>query len=735
MAEKTGLALDLPDDALEEWFLNRLPESNACFNELLEVIVHFAGKNNEDRAEACAELLQDALVKNRAEEELLLLLERRAAWQPEEKTYAASCFKTLVEFSRGRNRLMPLFLEASGLAARSDAFTLTHQNESERGAVHPREALRRLQVLCKLRPGKCCYEKTWGLGIVAEIDEFDRKLVIDFEGKRAHRLGFGYAAESVQPLDDNHFLALKLKDPEKFSRWARERPAETVKAMLTQFGEMNLPRLRALMTGLVVPEKEWSSFWSSAREKLSCDPLVQMPAGRNDPFRLLSEKKEFDGQWRNDFLALRDVDRILSEVESLYGRFSPQKLPGDLKSAVENRLKFVVRGIGAEQHNVIIQALLFADAADIKPELLFDVSIYCRPEVILTVLNSIPARMIKPFLTYLEKNSVPITEAILQIMPRLLSSALNEAILHCQQSGKEKQLCDTIRVLLQESAVSADMISWMGRNLQFVGEKNVCRPEVFAQTALSLLQKALAAGKRKDVGQLLRQIFTDKDLLKEIFQPMDDNQRLDFSRRLNSLAGLTEADKIEIAAKIIPLFPDLTGAFSAPPVAIAQPKLTSYRSYHERQVQLEKIINEEIPRNSQEIGVARSYGDLRENHEYKAAREMQGLLLRRKAEFEQMLSEVRGTDFAGFPHDVAGQGTSVDFKMPDGSRQVYHILGELDSDEKKGIISCRSKLAETLSGHRAGERIEIPGENSPVDCVIEAIRELSPEIKAWVNGA
>lgn len=727
MAEKIRLALDLSDDGLEEWFLTRLPESKTCFNQLLEVIVRFVEKNQTDRAETCADLLEDVLKKDQAEEELLLLLEVRAGWQSDPNAYASACTETLAEFFQGKNNLMRIFLETSGLSARSDA--------SERAGVHPKEALRRLRVLRKLQPGKCCYEKTWGLGIVTEIDEFDRKLVIDFEGKRAHRLAFGYAAESVQPLDDNHFLALKLKDPEKFSQQVKGNPAETVKSMLVQFGEMNVPRLRALMAGLVIAEKEWSSFWSLAREKLINDPFVQMPSGRNDPIRLLSEKKEFAGRWRNDFLVLRDVDRILSEVESLYGKCSPQSLAGDLKSAVEDRLKFVVRRIGAEQHSVIIQALLFADAAGIKPDFLFDISVYSKPEVLLSVLNSISARMIRPFLTLLDGNSAPVTEGLMQILPGLLSFALNEVILFCRQSGKEKQLYERIRALLQNGDVSTDMISWIGRDLKLAGEKNICRPEVFAQTALSLLQKALAAGKRKDAGQLLRQIFTDKDLLKEMFQPMDNNQRLDFSRCLNSLAGLTAADKIEIAAKIISLFPDLAGVFSAPAVSVAAQKLTSYRSYREKQAQLEKIIKEEIPRNSHEIGVARSYGDLRENYEYKAAREMQGLLLRRKAELEQMLSEVRGADFAGFPHDAAGQGTSVDLKMPDGSRQSYHILGELDSDEKKGIISCRSKLAIALSGHRAGDPVEIPGENSPLNCVIEAIRELPPEIKDWVNGA
>ncbi len=709
---------NLPDDDLEEQFLNRLPESAACFHELLEAIVHFAENHQVERAEACAGLLEDALKKGRAEDEILILLERRAAWQSDEAAYAASCAGKLADFFSGRS-LMQVFLETCGL----------------RAGVPPAEALRRLRVLRALRPGKCCHEKTWGLGIVSEIDEFDRKLVIDFEGKRAHRLGFAYAAESVLPLEDDHFLALKLKDPEKFNRQVKENPAETAKAMLRQFGEMNAPRLRALMTGLVVPEKEWSAFWSAARAKLSSDPLVQMPAGRNDPIRILSDKKEFDGRWRDDFLALRDVDRILAEIDSLYGKFAPRDLPGDLKSAVEDRLKFVVRGMGADRHGVIIQALAFADAAGIKPGIIFDISVYGRPETLLAALNSIPARLIGPFLECLEKNSLPVTDVLMEIIPGLAPSALNETIAHCRQGGREQKLRDTMRVLLQGSAVGADLVAWVGRNLRWVAEEEICRPEIFAQTALSCLQKALAAGKKKDVGQLLRQVFTDKDLLKEMFGPMDVPQRLDFSRRLNSLPGLTAPDKIEIAAKIIPLYPDLAGAFSAPAVSIAQPKLTSYRTYRARQAQLAKIINEEIPHNSREIGVARSYGDLRENYEYKAAKEMQGLLMRRKAEFEQMLTEVRGSDFSGAAHDVAGQGTSVELKMPDGGKQVYHILGEWDSDEKLGIISCRSKLAETLAGHRAGEQVEIPGENSPRNCVLKSVSDLPPEIKAWINAS
>ena len=57
-------------------------------------------------------------------------------------------------------------------------------------------------------------------------------------------------------------------------------------------------------------------------------------------------------------------------------------------------------------------------------------------------------------------------------------------------------------------------------------------------------------------------------------------------------------------------------------------------------------MQKKIPANSKEIAVARSYGDLRENHEYKAAKEMQKILMRRKEELETQLARARGTDFS-----------------------------------------------------------------------------------------
>ena len=142
----------------------------------------------------------------------------------------------------------------------------------------------------------------------------------------------------------------------------------------------------------------------------------------------------------------------------------------------------------------------------------------------------------------------------------------------------------------------------------------------------------------------------------------------------------------------------------------------------------------DIPQNSKEIAIARSYGDLSENHEFKAAKEMQGILLRRRGELELMLHNVTPSDFADLPHDRVGLGTGVVLRYADGREERFYILGEWDQDGALGIISCETRMAKALEGRKAGETVTVPTETGEVSCVLADVTGLSPEVKAWIDA-
>jgi transcription elongation GreA/GreB family factor len=136
----------------------------------------------------------------------------------------------------------------------------------------------------------------------------------------------------------------------------------------------------------------------------------------------------------------------------------------------------------------------------------------------------------------------------------------------------------------------------------------------------------------------------------------------------------------------------------------------STASFKRRKAEFDDLVQRQIPENSKEIAVARSYGDLRENHEYKAAKEMQGILMRRQNEMSAELDRARVSDFEDAAGDVAAMGTEVQLQNVDSPEEIrtYHILGAWDSDPARGILSYKTEVGKTILGLPQGSIVELP---------------------------
>jgi transcription elongation GreA/GreB family factor len=157
---------------------------------------------------------------------------------------------------------------------------------------------------------------------------------------------------------------------------------------------------------------------------------------------------------------------------------------------------------------------------------------------------------------------------------------------------------------------------------------------------------------------------------------------------------------------------------------VVEAPIVSWESLEKRKAELEEITTKKIPANSKEIGVARSYGDLKENHEFKAAKEMQAVLMRRKAELEAMIVAAQGTDFSGVKGDEVAIGTVVEYIHAEGGqKKTVTILGAWDSDPEKGILSYQTAVAQALLQRKIGDSAELPSESgSRFKIVIQSIR-------------
>ncbi len=111
---------------------------------------------------------------------------------------------------------------------------------------------------------------------------------------------------------------------------------------------------------------------------------------------------------------------------------------------------------------------------------------------------------------------------------------------------------------------------------------------------------------------------------------------------------------------------------------------------------------------SQMIGEAREQGDLRENAGYQYAREKQAEVLRRLAEIEQRLSNVRLIEETNIAKGEVRIGAKVTMQeLASKDELCYTFVGQEESDPSNGKLSVHSPLGHGLLGHKIGDTVAV----------------------------
>ena len=125
--------------------------------------------------------------------------------------------------------------------------------------------------------------------------------------------------------------------------------------------------------------------------------------------------------------------------------------------------------------------------------------------------------------------------------------------------------------------------------------------------------------------------------------------------------------------------------------------------------ELRRLKTEERPKVTAAIATARAHGDLKENAEYHAAKEQQGLMEARIRDIEAKLSNAQIIDVTAV--NAGGKvvfGATVHLvDAADGSEAKYQIVGEDEADIKSGLLSIGSPIARALIGKSEGDEVEV----------------------------
>ena len=581
-----------------------------------------------------------------------------------------------------------------------------------------------------LVPKAYCRHRSWGVGQIVEKDDALGAFLIDFRTKKGHSMEFGYAAEALKHLPDEHFEARILREPETIRTMARDQVADLLQLVVESLGkEATVARLEESMVPHLFAADGWKKFWEAAKRAMKKDPRFVIPGKRHEPIQYMESAPESKGGGIEELREAVGAKRVIEVLEKL----QKNKSSGDFKAMAEEAFRLVdaaAQKIPKSQISQVAELALarseFAQSAGLPTEIgpVLKGILPSEPHRMAIVIEALPAGKMPRFaeLACLQLGE-RWTELFFALLPRASGRLMDAITARFKKANRLAELEGALDRLLRERLTHPDLIVWLCRNR--TGElAKLANPSLFL-TALNVLEKEQLSESSR--GSRLRDLLLeDKELIRDLLAPSSPEEVRDVTRSALASTAFEELDKRSLIGALVKLYPQVGSMVAGENrTTVVEAPIVSWESLEKRKLELEEITTKKIPANSKEIGVARSYGDLKENHEFKAAKEMQAVLMRRKLELEAMIVSAQGTDFSGVKGDEVAIGTVVEYESAEGGeKKTVTILGAWDSDPERGILSYQTAVAQALVRRKVGDTAELPSEKGPKTAV--TIRSIRP---------
>lgn len=557
-----------------------------------------------------------------------------------------------------------------------------------------------------------CQHRGWGFGRIRQVDPVFGRIIIDFQGKPGHSMDLGFAAEQLKPIPRDHILARKAEDLQGLRTLAALKHLEVIKLVLQSHGgRATVEQLQQALVPDVITS-DWRKWWEAARLEMKKDGHFVVPLKKTEPIVYQEGETPLQARLLQDFRAAKGLKARLLVAGELLKNLSELTDP---KPAVAEAVDVLNSEIATHQRTqpaLALEAIFMREdlraaagqapqPGEITPQAVWDLA--DDPGKVLEQVSG--PRQKRALQSFRETHPEVWHQTVLSTLNSVSARLCAECARLLIEAGHLQALKDRLVRLISQHTASSELLLWLAKERRSDQFADVLGPEVF-RAMLSAIERDQFQEKKSR--RLHDYVMDDHDLLVELIESADIEIIKDLTRVLQLSPSFDDMDKRSLLARIVKHFPAVQSLISGEQSRQDNTLVVSWESLERRRQEYHELVEKRIPANSKDIAIARSYGDLRENHEYKAAKEQHRLLMERKAELEKQLLRARGTDFSDAKADTVGIGTRV--RITELGRQHTEeltILGAWDFDTERHIVSYLSPLAQSLIGKKPGDEAEL----------------------------
>ncbi len=664
--------------AIEGDWLTHLEQDPADLDYFIGVARALVGNGQEGRARDLLEMLDEQLRDSGQWDVRLKLLKRAGNLYIAADKIHPTIVSSLGKIYNTRATYKGLF-EAVGLHRAPQDIPKTW------------EKVDRLETLLSFDVGTVVAMEGKGVGRVVDANLGLESFKVDFERHKGLMVGFKAAPKLLQPLAPGHVLRRKIEDPAGVKALP---PPELLQAVLQSYDRpLTAGEIRDVLHG-VVSEAQWTSWWSAARKH----PQVVTSGGGRQTYRWADTGADaLDSVWKGFDRAdpRSKMDRLRRE-----GARDPK-----LRERMARELAGIAEEKMDDDPGLSFEIWFALERSGGAPE-----GVDWSPDALLAeqpgrVFSGIEDRLLREraYLMARERRD-DWPNLYREAMTRENDPRALEILADGLAQGAPRELERILDALLAQPHRGPAAFTWLA-------ERAATDERLRARNPLRLLQQILTMMSRDEFAPFrlrLQALAESGQTLPRLLALLTEDQAAQAEEAVHRVPTLEPYQREQLTNAIHLRFAGLRKE-TGPATLYA-----TLESIEAKRAELQQILSVEIPANRKAIEEARAMGDLRENFEYKSARQRHEYLNARASALNADLNRTRPIDTTGMNTSEVRIGTRVQLQGT-GGRRTITILGPWESKPEEDVISYESELAQELLGKAVGASIDISGESWTIE--------------------
>ncbi len=563
------------------------------------------------------------------------------------------------------------------------------------------------------------FHRSWGVGIIRTVE--GDEISINFGKKYGVRqMSLKMAVDALQPLQNDHIWVLKAtKSKEALAKKVKEDKAWALKTIIKSFGNnCDFKRVKAELVPGILEAGQWTSWSTSARKILETDATFGVNPNDISMFTVRERAISQEEKLSNEFKAQK---QFFARIDILMKFTSDADTESDLFADMFSYFTGYLRAFSNVTEQILAAFLVVRRITAAHPHL--DPGIQYtfaqlfaeieNPNTMYSALKDTKNTFLrKDFLSCIKTLLSDWADVYIRLFPTVLQGDMLTALIAEGHISKVKQLVVNCFENYRDYREAVIFFFKECQEEEWFNEVNISyeKQVITLIHIIDLTYREIAnhreTTENRKINRQIQVLLFKNDTLLNYFMKSDVDTITRLYTLIDDVKDLDPSIKMNMRNKILEKNPGFKFFGTEEKTVVTKGLIVTSKMYESKKQQLDHITSVDIPANSKEIGEALALGDLRENAEYKAAKERQAQLNVMATRLQDEIERAQIFDPTTITTIRISFGTTVILQNnTTGEKEEYTILGPWESDPDNKIISYMSPFGNAILNGKVGEKI------------------------------